>query len=800
MTVLLGSGGIEVVAGSEGAPNATPGSVQLRLVKSGTAQRTANGTPRNAGPSAPTRHRRRRSGATSTPGTRRRRNRQNMPRRDTPGHKGQDPLPQRPPRQRLPRETKPTSQLATPPANGANSEENFAWQGVTALEGESNYFLGSDPAKWRTHVRHFAAAEAKKVLPGVDIVAYGNDEGVEHDLRIAPGVDARDLRLEIAGVGAERSQDARLDAYGDLLIMLEGRELRMKKPAIYEEWAATDSRASRRKQIDGGYEMAADGAVAFHIAPHDPRATLVLDPSLTVAYATFLGGTGNDIAQSIALDSTGNVYIGGTTTLASTFAEGSARLGPTGSTDFFIAKINPSKTGASSLVYLTFIGGSNSEFGGEIALDGSGNVAIAGTSTSVDYPVTDGSTLTVGMNGTAVNDAAVTEIDPTGSKLAYSTLFAGNGDEALLSAGGIAMDSAGDIYIAMDTASTNLTIAPVEAPGPFQSVYGGGGSDGFLAIFRTVVSGTTTSHLLYCTYLGIDAEQATVTRVAVDSVGNAYIAGYTSDPTGTLLTTNGFQTTYGGDPSDGFVMKILPSGNGLADLSYGTFLGGRGRDQALAITVGAQLPGTAYVTGTTQSINFPVTGTFFGTIVGYQTTLNGKANAFLAAIGQNGAGATSLLYSTYLGGEQNDAGLSVWFAQPNQVYVAGSTTSSNFPAQFNFQPFSGDQDAFVTELDPTSAGAASLRFSTPLGGTPAVGASATAVGNGIAADANANVYVVGATTAGDFPLPGNSGKGLQPTCASCQQASPLNDAFLVEIASNSTSLPSVTLKTSQNGG
>ncbi len=111
----------------------------------------------------------------------------------------------------------------------------------------------------------------------------------------------------------------------------------------------------------------------------------MLDPSLTVSYATFLGGTGNDVAQSIALDSTGNVYIGGTTTLASTFAEGSARLGPTGASDFFIAKINPSKAGASALVYLTFIGGSNTELGGEIALDGSGNVAIVGTSTSVDY-------------------------------------------------------------------------------------------------------------------------------------------------------------------------------------------------------------------------------------------------------------------------------------------------------------------------------------------------------------------------------------------------------------------------------
>ncbi len=266
-----------------------------------------------------------------------------------------------------------------------------------------------------------------------------------------------------------------------------------------------------------------------------------------------------------------------------------------------------------------------------------------------------------------------------------------------------------------------------------------------------------------------------------------------ADPTGTLPTTNGFQTTYGGDPSDGFVMKILTSGNGVADLSYGTFLGGSGMDQALAITVGPQLPGTAYVTGTTQSINFPVTGTLFGTITGYQTTLNGKANAFLAVIGQNSSGLTSLLYSTYLGGETTDVGLSVWFAQPNQVYVSGSTTSANFPAQYNFQPFSGDQDAFVTELDPTSSGAASLIFSTPLGGTSAASVSATALAAGIAADGNGNIYVAGATTAGDFPLAGNPNTGFQLTCASCQQTPPLNDAFLVEITPSSTAMPSVSL-------
>jgi Abnormal spindle-like microcephaly-assoc'd, ASPM-SPD-2-Hydin/Beta-propeller repeat len=795
MTVLLESDGIEITVGNALGASAPPSNVKLRLVNSAAQQTTASGPPSNASQSAPQRRHRKPNNANSTPRTRRGPNRRNMPHRDTPGHKGQAPRGQHPPTQRIPRQTKPTGQLEPPQGTDATIQERFAWQGENAVGGESNYFVGSDPAQWRTHVKHFAAVEAHNVFPGVDIVAYGNPEGVEYDLRIAPGVNADDLRLAIAGSGAAAagSEHTRLDPSGDLIINLDGRELRMKKPAIYEEWAARREQPLRRKQIDGGYAMAANGSVAFRVGPHDPLATLVLDPSLAVSYTTFLGGTGSDTARSIALDAAGNVYIGGTTTSAATFTQPGTHLGPNGGSDFFIAKINPALSGPSSLVYLSFIGGSGAESGGAIAVDGSGNVAIAGTSNSVDYPTTDSSTLTVGINGVAVNDAAVTEIDPTGAKLVYSTLFGGNGNEATVSPGGIAMDSAGDIYLAMDTQSTNLTIAPVLPETPYSSVYGGGFSDGFLAIFVPVVTGTTP-HLKYCTYLGIFAG-VTVTGVAVDSLGNAYLAGYTSNPTGTLPTTNGFQTTYSGDPFDGFVIKILPSGNGVADLSYGTFLGGSGMDQALAIAVGTELPGTVYVTGTTQSVNFPVTGTTLGNIVAYQSRLSGSANAFLSVIGQNGAGMTSLLYSSYLGGATTDIGLGVWYAQTNQIYVSGSTTSANFPAQFNFQPYSGDQDAFVTELDPTSSGAASLLFSTPLGGTSTAGVSATAVATAIAVDSKANVYVAGATIAGNFPVAGNPNNGAQLTCASCQQTPPLNDAFLVEITPSSAALPSVSLNT-----
>ena len=142
--------------------------------------------------------------------------------------------------------------------------------------------------------------------------------------------------------------------------------------------------------MDADYVLEADGTVGFRLGPHDPEAALVVDPSLSVSYATFLGGAGTDAAASIAVDSGGKIYVGGTTTSESTFSETSGGIGPAdGPAEFFIAKINPGVTGPSSLVYLTFLGGSGSQSGGLIAVDGSGDAAIMGTTTSTDFPVTD---------------------------------------------------------------------------------------------------------------------------------------------------------------------------------------------------------------------------------------------------------------------------------------------------------------------------------------------------------------------------------------------------------------------------
>lgn len=278
-----------------------------------------------------------------------------------------------------------------------------------------------------------------------------------------------------------------------------------------------------------------------------------------------------------------------------------------------------------------------------------------------------------------------------------------------------------------------------------------------------------------------------VAGVAVDSTGNAYLAGFTSDPATTFPATNAFQSTFGGGDFDAFLVKIRPSGTGTADLSYATFLGGENSDQALAIAVGTSLPGTVYVTGTTQSQHFPTNGT----LAAFQSSLKGNSNAFFAVVTQNPAGMTSLGYSSYLGGSESDSGLSIAVAAPNIVYVAGETNSANFPALDNFEPFNGDQDAFVTKLDPTSGGAASLIYATPLGGTAPPGATSVTQGNAIAADAIGHVYITGETTAADFPRAGPAKNGFQLTCSSCQASPPVGDAFFLEIDENAAPTGSV---------
>lgn len=680
--------------------------------------------------------------------------------------------------------------------SGVSAAKNLSWQGEERLRGVSNYFIGRNPGTWRMRVPHFAVAESSEAALGVNLRVYGNDEGAEYDLRLAPATDASALRLRLSG-----ARDLHLDRDGSLSLSLAGTTLVMKKPRIYQQWPAAlpanrandpAAEAPPQTRVSGGYVLHADGTVGFRIGPHNPSAELVIDPSISVAYVTFLGGAGADSANSVSVDSAGSVYIAGTTTSPSSFTVAPAQsVGPSGgSSVFFVAKLDPGASGANSLLYLTFLGGSGSQGGGLLALDSNDDAYIAGTTTSANYPVTDNSALTSGAN-----DLAVSELGPTGSTLLFSTIFGGNGAEATQQPGGISVDSSGRIFFASDTTSTNL---PVTAAA-YHGTYGGGLSDGFLAIFKP----GATPALQYCSYLGIDSQVA-VGGIALDSLNDAYLAGYTSNPGTTFpATPNALQSAYQGDPSDAFLIEISPQGGGAADLKYATLLGGGGMDEALGIAVDSASPPHVYLTGTTASANFPVSVAATQpntTYAAFQSALAGKANAFLAVIGTSEpTGATFLVYSSYLGGSQSDSGQSIAIVPPaagvtspsTQVYIAGTAASWDFPWHDNFQPFSGGTDAFVAELNSAASGSASRIYATPMGGTARTGATSLTQGNAVALDASGDVFVAGATNAGDFPLTANPGTGVQVLCGSCQESTPLPDAFLLALIQGSSPEPSV---------
>jgi len=304
--------------------------------------------------------------------------------------------------------------------------------------------------------------------------------------------------------------------------------------------------------------------------------------------------------------------------------------------------------------------------------------------------------------------------------------------------------------------------------------------------------------LKYCSYLGTNAlGQVSVGGIAVDSTGSAYIAGAVQNATSAFPFTNAFQTSYAGGASDAFLMKISPMGQTAVDLVYVTLLGGSGMDQALAVALDSNAPPSAYVTGTTQSADFPVNGV----TQAYQKSLPSGAtsNAFLAVVAQSATGATSLLYSTYLGGTNSDAGQGVAVSAPMPntvaVYIAGTATSPDFPWHDNVQPLNGAADAFVAKFDPTSAGPVSLIYATPLGGTSPPGVNSGAVANAVAADASGHVYVAGATTSADFPTAVTSGgtglNGFQQACPSCLWSPAASDAFVAELAEGTAQQPGI---------
>jgi hypothetical protein len=572
-----------------------------------------------------------------------------------------------------------------------------------------NYFLSDFH---HTNIPTYAEIWYYDLYPAIDLRYYMSSEGLKYEFIVHPQGDPSQIIIQLNGplnlvVTPERiiakEMLSKVIVYEDCnLIVVQADQTKVKAQFAHQE------------QLKNCYHI----LVGFY----DKNQDLIIDPVIPT-YSTFLGGSGGDEGYDIAVDSVGNAYITGWTSSTdfsiqnayqSTFQEGiedvfitklnatgngivySTYLGGsvydygyaiavdstgnaylTGSTlspdfptqnpyqtyqessDVFVIKLNATGNG---LVYSTFLGGSAYDYGEEIAVDSTGNAYITGFSESSNFP-TQNSYQTYQGDG----DVFITKLNATGNGLVYSTFLGGS---AYDSGKGIVVDSAGNVYVTGSTMSINF---PTQ--NPYQSVKQGGTYDGFITKLNATGNG-----LVYSTYFGGSLDDNSI-GIAVDSAGNVYVTGRTSSSY-YFPIQNAYQSTYQGN-GDVFITKLNATGNSLV---YSTYLGGNSYDFGEGIAV--DFAGNAYIMGYTDSSNFH-------TQTPYQTD-QGSGDAFMTEINATGNG---LVYSTYLGGSDDEYGYAIAMDSEGNVYVTGYTKSSDFPTQNPYQTsYQGNIDAFVTKF------------------------------------------------------------------------------------------------------
>lgn len=373
------------------------------------------------------------------------------------------------------------------------------------------------------------------------------------------------------------------------------------------------------------------------------------------------------------------------------------------------------------ITYSTYLGSSNQDFGRSIAADNAGNAYVTGWTESTNFPTRNQNQTDLGFA-----DTFVTKINTNLSgdaSLVYSTYLGGIGGDF---GHGIAADEEGNVYVTGRTDSTNF---------PTRNQYQTDqlSVDAFVTKLNTNLSGDAS--LVYSTYLGGSSGEF-ANAIAVDESGNAYVTGFTQSAN--FPTRNQYQTDQ--FSNDGFVTRINTNLSGDASLVYSTYLGGNSIEEGFGIA--ADETGNAYVTGTTQSTDFPTTPTAL------QSTPPGQLDAFLTKLNTNLSGTAALSYSTYLGGSISDEGKGVAVDEVGNAYVTGYVNSLNFPLRNQYQAATvlGNTDAFVTRINTNLSGDASLVYSTHLGG------NSVDIGRGIVTDGLGNAYVAGRTDSLNFPL------------------------------------------------
>lgn len=621
------------------------------------------------------------------------------------------------------------------PRRGANIKLSFVGanphpriETFDRLETTVSYFYGNDPEQWRPEVPVWGGVRYVDLYPGIDLELTQQDGQMVQRLAARPGADLSAVQLQVEGAEAVSVGGAmlRLSAAadyawpilhagglnGEATVQPRGSQIIdismpfvSQSSNIYPHNSMPDSPVDNPADLlystflggggdDTGFAVAIDGMGNAYVTgitgssdfPTTPGAfdtghnvdwdtfMAKLNPSGSgLAYATFLGGDGEDWGRAITVDGTGSAYVTGYTgSIDFPTTPGAFDTSYNGDWDAFAAKLNPAGSG---LVYATFLGGSSSDNGRAIAVDGLGNAYVTGNTTSNNFPTTPGA-FDRSHNGEM--DVFLAKLNQVGSGLVYATFLGGSGLDI---GNAVAVDGAGSAYVAGYTRSSDFPTTP----SAFDRSHNGD-IDAFVAMLNPAGSGLT-----YATFLG-GSDLDMGFAIAVDRTGSAYVTGHTGS-SNFPSTPGAFDTGHNGS-YDTFVVKLNPAGSGLA---YATFLGGGGLEWGGVIAVDGA--GSAYVTGSSSSSDFPTTPGAF------DTSYNGS-DAFVTKLNRAGSG---LAYATFVGGGSPDGGSAIAVDGSGNAYVTGDTRSSNFPTTpgaFD-RGYNGGSDAFVTKLamrDPTMIG------------------------------------------------------------------------------------------------
>ncbi len=605
---------------------------------------------------------------------------------------------------------------------GANS--GAASRGELPSGNQAIYYIGAAGARRTT--ASYLRVRYVNLYPGIDLVFVSAGNQLEYSFEIRPHADPNVIRI------AARGSVLNLTPEGVLRVGADSGAIAQMRPVAFQNENGPDRLVECEYLLKNGQEA------ILRVGAYDSSRPLFIDPVLD--FSSYLGGPGFDFISAAATDGQGNLYVTGETSSANlTNPSTSTRS----SRDAFVAKLNNIGT----QVTVVYLGGSSYDSGRGIALDSSANIYVTGVTSSTDFPVTHGAFSTTAPGA---QDAFVAKFNSS-LALQYSTYLGGGSADSGLA---IAVDSAGDAYVAGQTLSTAFPVST----GAFQKSNSGGISDCFISKLNP-----SGSALVYSTYLGGSGLDLCA-GIALDTAGNAYVAGTTYSANFPVLAP--LQASILGTATS-FVTKLNASGSALI---YSTYLGGSNIDNATAIALDSS--GAAYVTGDTASIDFPATSAV------YQNQLNGLYNVFISKLSPSGS---ALVYSTFLGGSSSDAAASIAVDAEGRALVGGYTSSSNFPTSGALQAtFQGVFDAFVTVLDPAGA---SLVFSSFFGG------AGDDRGYAIAAAPSNTLYLAGVTSSSNFPV------------SSAVQAalSVAPDAFALKVAYGTTGVPQAVSVTPSSG-